>query len=279
MQQPHRWVLSALVSLGVAVGCAPAQAATLLDRGLGAESLTLTPEASSPPEFGRCIKTTGGAYKDAGCIETGSSEKAYEWYPAFGSAHPLEKTGFSNALKEATLASLETVGTMTVSCEGESSTGKYTGNKTIGSVVVSFLKCTASGSSCQSAGSPSGTIVTNSLEGVLGVEELAAEPVNYKIGEDLFPPGRSGSIASFSCGGIGLSISGSIISRVVTNSMRAMTQIKTKASEGKQKPESFVGETPDVLMTHIEGGASEQAGETLTTVQTNEEKIEVNSVT
>ena len=37
-------------------------------------------------------------------------------------------------------------------------------------------------------------------------------------------------------------------------------------------------ETPDPLMANFSEGPPEQAGETLTTVQTNEEKVEVNSV-
>ena len=78
MQELYRWLLLALVSLGVSAGWAPAQAATLLDRNLNKASFSLTPEANAPPEFGRCIKTTGGAYKDTGCTETaGVTEKSY----------------------------------------------------------------------------------------------------------------------------------------------------------------------------------------------------------
>jgi hypothetical protein len=278
MHKPHRWLLLALVSLAVSAGWAPVQASTLLDRNLSAAPFSLTPEASAPPEFGRCIKTTGGAYKDSGCTEAGAGEKSFEWYAAFGSSRPLEKTGFSNVLKEATVASLETVEKATVVCEGESSTGHYTGNKTIGGVVLTFSKCAAFGAQCHSEGATEGTIVTHTLEGTLGVEELAAEPVNYQIGEDLYPPGHTGPVASFTCSGLGVTITGSVISHVAANSMKLMTQIKTKATAGKQKPESFVGEPTDVLISQIEEGSPEQGGETLTTIQTNEEKVEVNSV-
>lgn len=279
MQKLHRWLLLALVSLGVSAGWAPAQAATLLDRNLNKASFSLTPEANAPPEFGRCIKTTGGAYKDTRCTEAaGATEKSYEWYAAFGSSHPLEKVGFTNVLKEATTASLETVGGTTVTCKGESSTGEYTGNKKVGKVVITFSSCNAFGVSCNSEGAAEGTIVTYPLEGALGVEELAAEPVNYKIGESLYPVGHTGPFAKFSCVGLSVVITGAIISPVGPNSMKLTIQIKTKAAKGKQRPENFVGGPSEVLMTQNGELSPEQAGETLTTVQTNEEKVEINSV-
>jgi hypothetical protein len=287
MHKLHRWLLLTLVLLGATAGWAPAQAATSLGRDVissgaqqwNAAAFSLTPEASSPPEYGRCIKTTGGLYRDGGCTETGSSsEKNFEWYAAFGSAHPLEKANFSNVLKEATVANLETVSGASVTCEGQSSAGKYTGNKTIGGVVVTFTGCSAFGGKCQTSGSAAGTIVTKTLEGVLGVEELAAEAVNYKIGLALFPIGHTGQIASFTCASMNVSIAGSLISKVASNSMKLTTQIKSKATEGKQKPEGFVGESPEVLMSTMGEAAPEQAGETLITIQTNEERIEINSV-
>jgi hypothetical protein len=283
--QKHRRFLLAFVSLGIAAAFGPAQAAALESsmtstQQWNAASFSLTPEASSPPEFGSCIKVTGGTYTDAGCTKTtGESGKAFEWYPAFGGAHPLSNVTFTIALKEATVATLETVGGLIMQCEGETGAGEYTGNKTIGNVVLKFTNCKASGVSCHSAGAAEGTIVTNTLEGVLGVEELAAEPVNYKIGQDLFPVGRSGPMASFTCsGGISLSITGSIISPLVSNAMKFSTQIKTKAAGGKQKPESFVGETPEPLKSKVNEEPAEQAGETMTTIQTSVEKVEVNSV-
>jgi hypothetical protein len=54
--------------------------------------------------------------------------------------------------------------------------------------------------------------------------------------------------------------------------------LKGSASKGKQKPEAFVGEPKDILEESLNGGAFEQAGLTLTTIQTDEEAVEVNSV-
>jgi hypothetical protein len=234
-------------------------------------------ESGGPPEFGRCIKTTGGKYEDAGCTTTGTG-KNYEWQPAFGGSLPLVKTGFTNTIKEGTTAELETVGGNMTSCSGESATGKYTGNQTVGSVIVTFTGCMAFGVGCKSAGAAPGTVVTNTLEGVLGVEELGAEPRLNKIGEELFPVGRSGPMSEFSCGGLQETISGAIISPVTSNLMKLTVTIKSKAVKGKQRPEHFVEQPAELLLAKIESGGPEQSGQTLTTQQTNEEKVEINSV-
>ncbi len=285
MQKLRHWLPFALVLLGVLAGSAAAQAAALVEHNAipqavqqwNDDTFSSSLEPSGAPEFGTCVKTVGGAYSDSGCTGTGAG-KNYEWYAAFGSAHPLEKTSFSATLKEGTTALLETVGKTQIVCEGEGSTGEYTGNKTVGKVVSTFTKCSAFGHACTTAGSAAGTIVTGPLEGVIGVEEAGAEPISNKIGQDLFPIGHTGAIAEFVCSGVPLSITGSIISPVTPNAMKLTTQVKTKEIKGKQKPEAFVGETPDPLMANFSEGPPEQAGETLTTVQTNEEKVEVNSV-
>ncbi len=287
MGKTRHWLLLVLGSLATAAcsGAPAASAATLVEHNAvpnveqrwNASSFSSLLESGGPPEFGRCIKTTGGKYEDAGCTTTGSG-KNYEWHPAFGGSLPLEKTGFSNAIKEGTVAELETVGKNLVTCTGESASGKYTGNKTVGSVVVTFTNCSAFGTSCHSEGAATGTVVTYTLEGVLGVEELGAEASLNKIGEDLFPVGHSGPVGEFKCGGLLMTIAGSIISPVNANAMKLTATIKSKAVKGKQRPENFVEEPPEVLIATIEGGIPEQAGETLTTNQTNEEKVEINSV-
>jgi hypothetical protein len=286
MGMTRRWFLLALGSLTItAVSAAAAQGASLVEHNAipnaehrwSAASFSSMLESSGPPEFGRCIKTVGGAYEDSGCTTTGTG-KSYEWYSAFGSAQPLVKTGFSNAIKEGTTTTFETVSQSVVSCTGESATGEYTGNKTVGNMIVTFTGCKAFGTSCTSEGAATGTVVTYSLEGVLGIEELGAEPVLDKIGEALFPVGHSGPIAELTCGGVPMAIAGTIISPVTANAMKLSAQVKSKAVKGKQRPENFVGEPPEVLTASIEGSPPEQAGETLTTIQTNEEKIEINSV-
>jgi hypothetical protein len=283
MGKPRHWFL---LALAVAVcSLLAVSAATLAGQDASAsnesrwDTATFSSllEPTGPPEFGRCIKTTGGAYTDSGCTTSGAGG-TFEWYSAFGSSNPLEKTGFSGVIKEGTVARLETVNKNVLTCTGETMTGKYTGNRTIGEVFITFSNCSGFGLTCTSAGAPAGTITTYQLEGVLGVEELGAEPALNKIGEDLFPVGRSGPIGEFSCEGVKMAMSGSIISPVAENAMKTTTAITSKGSKGKQHPENFVGETPEPLMATIESGTPEQAGESVTTIQTNEEKIEINAV-
>ena len=276
MHKAHRWLLPVLVALGVAAGPAAAQAATLVEHN--AQPLGVTTNVGSPPEFGRCIKTTGGEYENAACTKASGTAKHYEWFPAFGGAQPLEKRKFTTAIKESTSVTLETVAATKVVCSGETSTGEYSGNKTVGNIVVTFTGCSGFEAACQSEGASAGTIVTNVLEGVLGVETPGAEPSEDKIGEDLYPAGHTGTFAQFTCAGLPMSISGAAIARVVANSMSISDNVKFKASGGHQQPEHFFGEAAEVLMFTFNGGTPEQAGETLTSVQTNEEKVEINSV-
>jgi hypothetical protein len=276
MHKAHRGLLLALVLLGGAVACTPAQAATLVEHN--AEPFSSSPELGGAPEFGRCIKDVGGAYENLACTKAVGSGGSYEWYSAFGSARPLEKVGFTNALKEATVVTLETVGKTKVVCEGQSSKGRYTGNKTVGNVVVTFSKCTSFGVPCESAGAAEGTIVTNTLEGELGIEEAGTEPSQDKLGEELRPVGGTGHFAAFSCGGEAGVITGSAISPVASDTMKLTETVKFKATKGKQKPESFVGGPTATLVSDFSAGAPEQSGLTLQTINTNEEKLEINAV-
>ncbi|HTZ87141.1 MAG TPA: hypothetical protein VMB05_10790 [Solirubrobacteraceae bacterium] len=285
MGKTRHWLLLALGSLGIAACCPVASAATLVEHNAipnveqrwSTDSFSPMLESGGPPEFGRCLKTVGGKYEDSGCIGTGGG-KSYEWFPAFGSSKPLELTGFSGVIKEATSAVFETVNKNVVTCTGETVTGKYTGNKTTGEVFLTFTGCTSFGMTCTTSGRAAGTIATNQLEGMLGIEELGAEPALNKVGEQLFPVGHSGPLASFSCEGVKMTLAGSIISPAAENAMKLTTTIHSKASKGKQNPQNFVGETPEPLMATIESGSPEQGGESVATNQTNEEKIEINTV-
>ncbi len=275
MNKPHRWLLPALVLLIAAVGPPGAQAETLVEHN--AQPLGFPPSVGGAPEFGRCIKVNGGDYENAACTKTSASSKHYEWYSAFGGTQPLEKTGFTTAIKESTLSTLETVGGLPVVCHGATSGGKYTGNKTVGGVVVTFTSCTAFELTCKSAGAPTGTIVTNTLEGVLGVETVGSEPIEDQIAEELRP--TSGTVVtSFSCEGMPVTVSGALIGQVTSNQMKSSDWVKFKAVSGKQQPESFFGGSTAVLSTRFEEKTPEQAGETLTTDQVNEEKVEISSI-
>jgi hypothetical protein len=236
-------------------------------------SFTTLPPAGTAPELGRCKKvTTGtGKYENAGCTKSGGS-KSYEWSPG------VARTHFTTKIKESATASLLTVKGSRVTCLGETSTGEYTGPKTVGGVVLTFTGCERLGEKCSTAGA-AGEIATTPLEGALGVIKVSTEgPLKNQIGLDLFPVGRTGFVMVFSCGATPASVRGSVIMPVTVNMMKLTSTLSYEQSKGKQRVESFSGEPRDVLEAAFVTGAFEQTGLTLKTILTSEEMVEVNSV-
>jgi FG-GAP repeat len=223
-------------------------------------------------EYGRCVKVAKGAgkYASATCISL-KAGGSYEWLPG------VEKKKFTTKITEGA-ATLETVKGSKVVCKTETSTGEYTGTKTVGGVVLILTGCERLGEKCSSAGAAGGEIVTKSLEGVLGIEKLGVTNATNKIAFDLFPVGKTGMVMEFSCGGTEVSVQGSLIVPVSANKMLLTSTLKYSASKGKQKPEMFVGEPKDILEASFNKEVFAQTGLTLKTTQTNEEPVEVNSV-
>jgi hypothetical protein len=241
----------------------------------GADQTFTTAE---PPEYGRCVKLAKGVkgkYATATCTSPATAEKfAFEWEPG-----PGPKAKFTTSIKALTLATLETVTKTLVVCTGQTSTGEYTGRKTVGNVVITFSGCEMGGVKCTGAGAEEGEVVTNTLQGVLGIEKTSTEgPVKDKIAQDLFPVGEEGPLMEFSCGPTPVSVIGSVLNPVKSNKMLATATVKYAATAGKQKPEKFEELPRDVLETSIGEAAFVQSGLKLTTIQTSEEKIEINSV-
>jgi len=74
---------------------------------------------------------------------------------------------------------------------------------------------------------------------------------------------------------------GGVMNPITANAMKLSATVKFTASKGKQKPEKFAADpagTKRTLLSNKLGGAFAQAGQTLTTIQTNEEKLEVNTL-
>ena len=229
---------------------------------------------AEPPEFGRCAKTLRtfeGDFGNSNCTAL-KTPGNYEWLPGAG-----ESPKFTNAIAEG-VASFETVKGAKIVCTTEAGTGEHTGTKGVGGVVLTLTGCDRLGEPCTSAGAAPGEIVTEALEGVLGVEKLGETALKDKIGLDLFPVGNTGPVMAFSCGATEVSVRGSVILPVVANKMLLSTKMKYVASKGKQKPEKFVGGPKDVLEASFNNGPYEQIGLTLRLMQTNDEPIEVNPV-
>jgi hypothetical protein len=239
--------------------------------------------SAEAPEFGRCLKTKAGGgtkYTTAKCTVVASGEKEnFEWSSAFGSAKPLEQAGFTTKLKPETIATLQTIGGTKVTRKGETSGGSYTGNKTVGGIILKFTGCETAGGQCNSAGKGAGVITWNELSGVLGIWRTGETKAKDKPGISLKPT-TGEQLVEFACAGGGLSVQvrGAVILPVPGNAMKLSTTVKLVAAKGKQTPERFVGGPQEVLECKFAAAACEQCGLSMTMIWTNEEKVEVSTV-
>jgi YVTN family beta-propeller protein len=251
------------------------------DGQTGTASISYTVGANAP-EYGRCVKVPSekvgtktvyrGGFTAATClVKSGTHTGKYEWDAGVLKAH------FTTKIKAVTLKAVKG---SSVTCTGGTSTGEYTSLKTVGGVVLTLTGCElpSSKAKCASAGGAPGEIVTKQLDGALGIDTLGETAAKNKIGLDLFPVGKTGPLMEFSCASTTVSVHGSVIAPVTTNKMLLAVNVKASATKGKQQPENFVGEIKDILEESFNGGGFEQTGLTLTTTQTNEEPVEVNSV-
>jgi hypothetical protein len=220
------------------------------------------------PSFGRCIKKAkaeGAGYSDAGCLKAVGTGAKYEW------TNTIAKKGFSAKQKESTLATLETVGGTKITCTSEENTGsEYTGEKTVGKIVAKFSGCETSKIPCNSAGEGSGKITTHSLKGLLGVETGSKLEVQLSAETGI-------ALANFTCSTISVEVKGCVAHPISGGKMLLTATEKFTASKGEQKPDKFAGGPADECALESNSGTGfEEAGQTITAILTNEEKIEAN---
>jgi hypothetical protein len=249
-------------------------------------AMTAGSASATAPEFGRCLKVTPkkvSNYDSSKCVKLASEDAGTEaeklakgnfaWSPG------VVKNKFTTKMKEATIATLETVGGTKVTCTGETSTGEYTGLKTVGNMVAKFTGCEVSKVKCESAGAGVGNINTAALEGPIGFETQVIPASKDHLAQELKAPG-GGHLADFECVGLTVEVRGSVLHKITANAMKLTATEKFTASKGKQKPEHFAGGVAKehILESSFNKGAFEQSGQTITSILTNEEKIEANSV-
>jgi len=230
------------------------------------------------PEYGRCLKLAKGVkgrFSTGTCTSPATTNSyLYEWAPG-----PGPKAKFSTGIKALTAVTLESAIKEKVACAGESGTGEYTGPKTVGNVVLAFTGCEMNGIKCSSLAAHEGEVMSGVLRGTLGAVKTSTEgPVKDIVGTDLLPVAESGAVLELTCGLTSASVRGSVIVPVPRNAMRLTSNLVYAQSKGKQSPESFEGEPKDILEASFSAEPFEQTGLKLTTIQTNEEKVEVNSV-
>jgi hypothetical protein len=245
------------------------------------------------PEVGRCLKLTGGRFKEGNCKVEGKTtkEQKYEWYPAFGPNGKGEekliepaKRFYSAVSKEGSAIYLETVHKEVVNCKKQTSEGEYTGPKTNRAYDVVFTGCESGGVTCISTNPKAGSkgeILVKELDGEIGIEKVGAEPDKDKIA-NVFRPASGEIFTEFECSGVKFTVKGEVMAPIGSNKMLTTQTVKFASSKGKQKPEKFATDptgTKRVLFSkNSKLEEFFQAGQTLTTIQTNMEKAEASSV-
>jgi hypothetical protein len=240
---------------------------------LALTALAATSAFATAPEFGRCLAKTGGKFSDAGCTKPVSTGGKFEWTPG-----PGPKPKFHSKIKETTSATLETTGGTKITCKQEEGPGEFKNAKEVAKVEPTFRECLGFGQPCSSTGAASGEIKTSPLGGVVGVEKLGTTQATNKLAVELHS--ESGNIAEFACAGVPVVVKGSVLHPVSTNKMLITATEKFAATKGEQKPDKFVGGPADehILESNNNGGPFEEAGQTITAINTGEEKMEASSV-
>ncbi len=243
--------------------------------------------AALAPEFGRCLKLTGesvgkmtiyhGRYSNSGCTTASAEDRGkYEWYPG------VEKAHFTTEIKEGTGVTFQTAGKTLktlVTCTGETSSGEYAGPKLEEHVVLTLTGCEANGDKASSEGAAAGEVIVNAHECELGVVKKGETTAKNMIG---LTCGEEPQFAWIKWGGgygaAELCIKGWWFFSTMANRMRQTSVLRSAEMNGRQKLEKFEEGPLELLESTLNGDGFEQIGLKLTTTQTNEEAVEVNSV-
>ena len=246
--------------------------------GLAEVFATLPRQSAGPPEFGRCLKVAAGTGKYSSSKCTAKATGSYEWDPVSG-AEPLKKRLITTASQPASKLVLESAGAK-IYCAGEAGTGEYSGNSALANVTLKLTGCYESVTSdkCES-GASEGEVAFHTLGATLGIVNAAVEARKDKTGLD-FKPSSGETVAEFKCASTPVVLRGSVILEGKANTMALTVTLKGAQKKGVQKYTHFVTgkANEDVLELKIGAGSYEQAGLTITSMQTNEEKIEANTV-
>ena len=121
-----------------------------------------------------------------------------------------------------------------------------------------------------------GEIATNALAG-----QLVWEKYGKSVAINLYPEATE-LFVEFQCGPANAKVKGSVMAKLPVNQMLLTMEQKFTASKGKQKPEYYyttsTEKVKDVLISKIGATEFEQAGQTVTNLQTDEELLEVNTL-
>lgn len=245
-------------------------------------AIAVAAASAERPEFGRCLKVTTKSlsnFDNSKCVKLAGDDAGteaenlkkgnYEW------TGTIVKEHFTTNIKEGTSQLLESIGGTRIICQGETGGGEYTGSKTVGSVVMKFTGCEASGAKCNSAGEGEGDVTTDELSGLLGIWKTGGTTAEDKPAISLRPTVGE-TVMQFSCSGLAVSIKGAVLGQA-SGGMKLHSMLKFVMANGEQKPEGFV-EGPMETLECAFGFSPEQCGLRLALSQTNEERVEINTV-
>jgi hypothetical protein len=230
------------------------------------------------PEFGFCVKVApgAGAYANSGCTK-GGGKGIYSWQTS-----GLAGTTFTVRHLSGLINLMTNSKGLALQCGDVSGAGEFSGPKTVGATTLTLHDCFQGNQACASAGQAAGTVLSDQLEGALGVEKLGATALKDKdkLGLDLFPPDHGGPVAEFTCGTGGsiTTIRGSVITPLKANKMQLEQKLNFKAPKGIQKPESFLGSGKDVLEGQIGSGSPVTLGLSMKASLTSTREVEANAV-
>ena len=144
---------------------------------------------------------------------------------------------------------------------------------------MTFTGCEGFGFKCKSAGAAAGEIVLNTLAG-----ELVWEKKPKKVAIELFPAPPTELFVEFNCGGANAKVKGAVLANIPADKIETMVTQKFTAKKGVQKPKEYQNAKGEkikaFLLAKISesiGAEYEEAGQTTTNVQTDEEALEVNT--
>lgn len=238
-----------------------------------------TDVVGDPPELGRCVKAPTeevkgkvvgtGAYTKENCATlTKRHEGLYNFEPG------VLKKDFSST--EATSVSLSPASGTSITCSAEGLTGEYKSPRTIADASLKLSGCADTSGKCTTGNATPGKIISETLEGALGVYKAAGNPARDKIGLELRPSG-AGAFMEFSCGSTPVKVKGAVILLVTANKMLPTVTLEGSTRRGKQTPESFVQGPKEVLEESSDNGPYTQVGLSITLHAESEESLEVNA--
>jgi hypothetical protein len=247
-----------LTSVMCVTGAATATSASAIVPGLGSchhvgahgeqeESRCFTAEKDGPYQW--CWFSVKYAFTSL-CSEVAYEVGGWRWVAT--------KVVFSPAKEEE----------VAVNCKEFSAEGSYTlfGVHTEEAV---FTGCKSFGFPCQSSGAKGGEIVTEPLEGTLGIVDAKAGEVGLR----LWTP--SGTLMKFTCAEIGFEVTGSAIAGTIADESTSALPITYEANEVQQIPNHFEGEAKAGLELSVEGEPFEEIGLNASIAQESETPVEI----